>query len=256
MLAFLHPTDRKSVTIVGIGTLIALAVLTAAIVFAVRVRSRAGEENHLATAQQQLDRELEGCAAAEDPEACRLEKAKTAATSLGSASLCASLEGSAFQSCVWDVAYVKGSREACESLPDRDERLLCEDSVALKRSADDPAWCEKIQDKQVRARCEGQNDPCADVSAEEQPGCEANHVLETAVAFGDSAACEQIMITEFAQRCLERLGADDADQDGLTAAQERTYGTNSQNKDSDGDAYLDGEEVQNGYDPLGPGKLL
>jgi len=71
----------------------------------------------------------------------------------------------------------------------------------------------------------------------------------------------------------------DTDRDGLTDAEELLYGTNinvadtdadgltdrdeikifktdPKNSDSDGDKYLDGEEVQHGYDPKGPGKLL
>lgn len=47
----------------------------------------------------------------------------------------------------------------------------------------------------------------------------------------------------------------DSDNDGLTDIQEDYYKTNKQNPDSDNDGYLDGEEVQNGYNPLGPGKL-
>jgi hypothetical protein len=48
---------------------------------------------------------------------------------------------------------------------------------------------------------------------------------------------------------------EDADGDGLTAAEERFYGTDPFNSDTDGDGFLDGEEVRAGYDPLGPGKL-
>jgi hypothetical protein len=48
----------------------------------------------------------------------------------------------------------------------------------------------------------------------------------------------------------------DTDQDGLFDAEEaNTYRTNPLNPDTDGDTYLDGAEVQNGYDPNGPGKL-
>ena len=47
----------------------------------------------------------------------------------------------------------------------------------------------------------------------------------------------------------------DSDKDGLTVAEERFYGTDSELADTDGDGYEDGEEVRAGYDPLGPGKL-
>ena len=71
----------------------------------------------------------------------------------------------------------------------------------------------------------------------------------------------------------------DADQDGLTNAQENeagtnpglfdsdfdnlsdweevvVFGTDPLNPDTDGDTYLDGEEVQNGYNPKGEGTLF
>jgi len=48
----------------------------------------------------------------------------------------------------------------------------------------------------------------------------------------------------------------DTDNDGLSDYEEvEVYHTNPLNADSDGDTYADGEEVKNGYDPNGPGKL-
>lgn len=42
----------------------------------------------------------------------------------------------------------------------------------------------------------------------------------------------------------------DSDQDGLSDDEERTYGTDPNNRDTDGDGYSDGTEVKSGYDPL------
>lgn len=47
----------------------------------------------------------------------------------------------------------------------------------------------------------------------------------------------------------------DSDADGLIDDLERKFGTDVNNPDSDGDGYKDGEEIKNGYDPLGPGKF-
>ncbi|HTW96996.1 MAG TPA: thrombospondin type 3 repeat-containing protein, partial [Candidatus Methylomirabilis sp.] len=43
----------------------------------------------------------------------------------------------------------------------------------------------------------------------------------------------------------------DSDNDGLSDAEEAKLGTNLNNPDTDGDGYLDGSEVINGFNPLG-----
>lgn len=45
---------------------------------------------------------------------------------------------------------------------------------------------------------------------------------------------------------------DDPDQDGLSTEEEKAYGTDPTNSDTDGDSYSDGVEVESGYDPLKP----
>ncbi len=66
----------------------------------------------------------------------------------------------------------------------------------------------------------------------------------TVFSFGFLAlADEQEMITTF---------LDDADQDGLSIEEEKAYGTDPSNKDTDGDSYSDGVEIESGYDPLKP----
>jgi len=46
----------------------------------------------------------------------------------------------------------------------------------------------------------------------------------------------------------------DSDGDLLTDEREDQLGTDPKNKDTDGDGYIDGIEVANGYSPLGEGK--
>jgi len=51
-----------------------------------------------------------------------------------------------------------------------------------------------------------------------------------------------------------QLPETDSDNDGLTDMEEiNTYGTDPNNIDTDGDGYVDGEEVENGFDPAVPG---
>jgi len=44
----------------------------------------------------------------------------------------------------------------------------------------------------------------------------------------------------------------DSDQDGLLDSEEKAYGTDPNNSDTDGDGYSDGAEISGGYDPLKP----
>jgi len=44
----------------------------------------------------------------------------------------------------------------------------------------------------------------------------------------------------------------DSDQDGLSDADEKTWGTDPKNPDTDGDGYSDGSETKSGYNPLKP----
>lgn len=48
----------------------------------------------------------------------------------------------------------------------------------------------------------------------------------------------------------------DSDNDGLADELEKIYGTDLNNPDTDGDGFKDGEEVKNGYNPKGPGRLF
>jgi len=48
----------------------------------------------------------------------------------------------------------------------------------------------------------------------------------------------------------------DSDKDGLPDQLEAIYGTNPNKADTDGDGFKDGEEIEKGFNPLGPGKLF
>lgn len=64
-----------------------------------------------------------------------------------------------------------------------------------------------------------------------------------------NAIWEEEVSTEF-------IPATDEDQDGLTNPEEVALGTNSKVSDSDGDAYGDLAELNNDYNPTGPGKIV
>lgn len=59
-------------------------------------------------------------------------------------------------------------------------------------------------------------------------------------------------IQDIAQSISQANLKDDLDYDGLKNWEEEIYGTRPDNPDSDGDGYLDGEEVASGHDPTIP----
>ena len=62
---------------------------------------------------------------------------------------------------------------------------------------------------------------------------------------------------EEAHKYFTDLTKPDTDNDGLTDRDEVvTWKTDPLKADTDGDTFSDGSEVKNGYNPLGPGKLL
>jgi len=66
---------------------------------------------------------------------------------------------------------------------------------------------------------------------------------------------EEEMMQQAEERMMEMYSVD-MDEDGLSDFNEDIYGTDPTNSDTDGDGYLDGEEVNNGYNPLGEGTFV
>jgi len=76
---------------------------------------------------------------------------------------------------------------------------------------------------------------------------------------GDSTslnATEKLNSISIASTSVSTNFDNDSDKDGLTNLQETGYGTNPDMDDTDGDGHSDSEEINNGYNPLGSGKLI
>ena len=81
-------------------------------------------------------------------------------------------------------------------------------------------------------------------------------ILNQALALQDINICDQIVDNADSVSCKQGFYLpSDKDQDGLNDLAEQYYDTQIDNSDSDGDGYLDGEEVENGYNPLGEGRM-
>lgn len=70
----------------------------------------------------------------------------------------------------------------------------------------------------------------------------------------DAKSLESIM-TDLMSVIMPGTNTKDSDNDGLTDAEESVWKTEINKADTDGDTYLDGNEVCNGFNPAGPGKL-
>ena len=86
------------------------------------------------------------------------------------------------------------------------------------------------------------------------------YVFELKDIFGQTISSQEYIFTTVGDSGSEQDPLDDKaldyDQDGLTNGEETdNYGTSPIKSDTDGDGYLDGVEVVNCYDPLGPGKM-
>lgn len=95
----------------------------------------------------------------------------------------------------------------------------------------------------------------ADVAISLQP---KGYNMEVAVEAPEDAVTLAQLMQEMVEKFMgeaEALRADD-DADGLSFEDETVYGTDPANPDTDGDGFMDGVEVDGGYDPNGPGKLV
>jgi hypothetical protein len=55
---------------------------------------------------------------------------------------------------------------------------------------------------------------------------------------------------------VERMISGDSDEDGLSLQEEQAYGTDPNKADTDGDGFKDGDEVNRGFNPKGPGRVV
>ncbi len=268
------------VVVVGIIVVVIMMVLKAR--QSIRV-----ETQSLDRVESQLEQSLEGCAQEADPDACRQKKIVAAAQATGAASLCEKLEDEDRDECIWKIARERKNPETCADIADEENRAICADTLYARIAidAEDLEMCEKISDEELKENCIGTIkgpitiENCSE-RGESESMCADLALRIQAVASADSSICEQIVDEDERGICNELVASVevDADGDGLDAEQESNYGSSDQNidtdsdgltdvqeiktyktdpanPDTDGDSYSDGSEVENGYNPLGEGKL-
>lgn len=248
--------------IIIIGALVVLCLVVAGILL-VRYRQQ------MRSVQEEVDEVTKTIQSTCTTDECALRVGVQAANTARDVRICSAVESSGesiTQECIWQYASSSGDASACDQLQG-DVRNTCSDHVfnkiALKSG--DIEECAQIKNQDLqrvcifdllptyvrnndcqstgvyRSSCEAQVNERFDIAR--QVGVDLCAPFE-AVEDGDTDSPDY-------QICLEVLDTVDLDGDTLTIRQEIEAGTDNQNKDTDGDGFDDGTEVNNGYNPLG-----
>lgn len=278
--------SQKTLAVIG-GTAVLVVIIIIGAVWLVRSRSEATRDTAaMALTETKLEQDLAVCADEKRPEVCQANLVEEAALKNQAVEICDKLDGTDFTTCVWKYAREQYEPDACESIDDKDKRQECSDSVyrALASRDVDISWCEKIKSDVVRTRCVDSlseeiatTQGCAGTGID-QSVCDRLTALAAAAASEDPDQCTALENNEDQVSCLDSVGVGDRDHDGLDAALETSLGssdtdtdsdddgltdvdeyrqhkTDPSDADSDNDGYDDKNEIENGYNPLGSGKL-
>ncbi len=212
------------------------------------------------------------CDRTDNPEKCRTGYLSDLAQQEHSAQACDLLEMDAQKdNCYWGLAHASLDSTYCENISDVSSVSRCKDDVAESQAVHQASilLCEEIFDENRKERCisAGSGPMTSQNCLERDPDlCDDISLFEQAKVSADIIYCREIVDQYLAISCVDAVedllavqmvdeGERDSDQDGLTALQEQTYGSDPQNPDTDGDGYLDGAEVSSGYNPIGLGLL-
>lgn len=252
----------KPVLIVAAGITLIVGVVWLVTAVVSRHSSGSIDSERLNAVLSQTSLETQVCEGALDPEACRRARVASRAGATGLVEVCRLLEGSDYDSCVLALAGESGSVELCQEIEAEGRRLRCVDALRLHTaiSTQDADVCKKINNEDRRASClsllahEALVVRCADLQVQDQ-ACDLVRLIEKARLAQDPDICETIEDESARADCQDQVGIGDRDFDGLDSDEEDYYGSSDRLVDSDGDGFSDDEEVQNGYNPAGEGRL-
>lgn len=239
-----------------IGALIAVLAIAISILV---LRNRAENISPVRQVENIIEETCEG-------EACALATALGAARAARDTSICdaTATEGDANE-CMWQYAYGMSDPSACNQLNgEKKESCLSSTYYKMANEKSDIVMCEQIPTLQLKEVCVDELllsyvvlDRCAEAGA-------SRGVCDTKLAEWRALAAriDSQLCTPFAQGeagedgaeyvlCTQVIDNIDLDGDGLTIREEVEYGTDSNNKDTDGDSFDDGTEIRGGYNPLG-----
>lgn len=168
--------------------------------------------------------------------------------------------------CIKSIALKNLDTNLCNDIIGEEIRNNCVLNIIEKKAKDagDSGFCSQLVSYSDKMSCFyrsvdiNNEKSCDNVSGENNILCLNALNFNQAMSTGDVSYCEKISNLQEKSSCVGEIGSlvvADLDNDGLSDEEEAFYGTDPQNPDSDGDGYKDGEEVKNGYNPLGAGKL-
>ncbi len=215
-------------------------------------------------AARRLEEEKQKCETVENKEECLDNVYVNEALNNLNIDLCGQVASEiAKQNCITEIAVRKNDEKICETHVNAEAKNFCLSLIlsGKAREGDDMDLCLKVPQESYRDSCfyaiinnKASRDYC-DGLGDLKNKCLSAVIADEAFTKADLALCEQIPEETSRASCLAELGGADRDNDGLTNVDEKKYGTDPLNPDTDGDSYKDGDEVRAGYNPKGPGKL-
>lgn len=202
------------------------------------------------------------CQDAENQEVCKQNALQQTAMQTGDLEFCQGLAGEIYDECIWGIADKQNDPAMCVHLLEASKQQLCADGLHLRVAllSADSSECDKIVNEQTRNGCvETLRGPLTVTNCEERGGdadqCKMLSVSAQASTKQDRRLCDALT-GDLIFSCYDLVAIDDPDFDGLSTDEEiNTYNSNPDVSDTDGDGYNDGDEVTDGYNPNGSGKL-
>lgn len=170
--------------------------------------------------------------------------------------------------CLQELARNSLSTSTCLLISKQESQEACVKGVNLNKiiSDKDLANCESLADYYLARNCveniaqANQDTDCSKINNEKlHSSCLTVINYNKAKQKNDSALCLDIPDLTVRANCLSELNNidlhSDADNDGLDFLNEIINNTNPNKFDTDGDSYADLQEVNDGFNPAGDGKI-
>jgi hypothetical protein len=168
--------------------------------------------------------------------------------------------------CISSVAFLTRIDSFCGEINNKEAKLECADVILNEKAASEIGKCQSSGSNDSKVRClvnvfsiyKRAEDCFGLKNGETRKTCESVAYYQTALEKQNWELCGNINNEDIRIYCSDNIVAEsaDSDHDGLTDDEEiNKYHTDPKNFDTDGDGYQDGDEVKNGFNPNGSGRL-